>query len=76
MKTSLKFFGYALMLSITLCGCENEGKTISTVNFREIKTYIIDSCEYIGDVRGGSRDFLTHKGNCKFCAERNKKNCQ
>jgi hypothetical protein len=76
MKTSLKFFGYALMVSISLWGCEKQGKTISTVNETLIKTYVIYECEYIGDVRGNSRDFLTHKGNCKFCAERNKKNCQ
>jgi hypothetical protein len=26
-KTSMKFFGYALMVSITFCGCEKQGKT-------------------------------------------------
>jgi len=76
MKTSMKKLGYALIGSIILCGCEKEGKTISTVNETLIKTYVIDECEYIGDVRGNSRDFLAHKGNCKFCAERSKKNCQ
>ena len=76
MKTSLKFFANALIVYITLCGCEKQGKTISTLNETLIKTYVIDECEYIGDVRGNSRDFLTHKGNCKFCAERYKKNCQ
>jgi hypothetical protein len=76
MKTSMKKLGCALIASIILCGCEKEGKTISTVNETLIKTYVIDECEYIGDVRGNSRDFLAHKGNCKFCAERNKKNCQ
>ena len=75
-KTSMKKFGYALVVSSILCGCENDGTTISSINFQEIKTYVIDSCEYIGDVRGLRGDFLTHKGNCKFCVERNKKNCQ
>ena len=32
-------------------------------------TFIIDSCEYIGSGYSG----MTHKGNCKFCAEREAK---
>jgi hypothetical protein len=39
----------------------------------EIQLYIIDSCEYIGHVNGLYTDFLTHKGNCKFCLERKNK---
>jgi hypothetical protein len=69
-------FAYVLLASIILCGCEKDGEVISTINSRYIKTYIIDECEYIGDVRGNGGDFITHKGNCKFCAERNKINCQ
>ena len=38
---------------------------------RHIKLYVIDSCEYIGHVSGWRSDFLTHKGNCKFCKIRN-----
>jgi hypothetical protein len=81
MKTSLKFFANALIVSITLCGCGKDsnvenGKIITTINRVTIETYIVDNCEYIGNVRGFTRDFLAHKGNCKFCAERNKKNCQ
>lgn len=36
------------------------------------RTYIIDSCEYIGYLSVGPRDVLAHKGNCRFCAERKK----
>lgn len=32
---------------------------------------VIDSCEYVGYLGGTYSDFLTHKGNCKFCAKRN-----
>lgn len=32
---------------------------------------IIDSCEYI-HVRNGNATWGSHKGNCKFCAERSK----
>lgn len=45
-------------------------------DIREIRLYIIDSCEYIGLINVyHSSDLLTHKGNCKFCTERNKNNC-
>ena len=33
-------------------------------------TYIIDSCEYIGYIGYGSGDIIAHKGNCRFCKER------
>lgn len=33
--------------------------------------YIIDSCEYIGALDGGSL-YIAHKGNCRFCIERRK----
>jgi len=69
-------FAYILLTSIILLGCEKDGEVVSSLNDKDIKIYVIDNCEYIGDVRGGSRDFLTHKGNCKFCAERAKINCK
>ena len=40
---------------------------------RDIRLYVIDSCEYIGYINAFNSDVLTHKGNCKFCAERSKK---
>lgn len=36
-----------------------------------INTFVHDSCEYViyyGTQKGG----ITHKGNCKFCKQRNK----
>lgn len=39
-------------------------------------TYFIietDSCQYIGTVKENNPDKLTHRGRCKYCAERNKK---
>ena len=69
-------FAYVILASIILLGCEKDGEVVSSLNDKDIKIYVIDNCEYIGDVRGGSRDFLTHKGNCKFCAERAKINCK
>lgn len=40
---------------------------------RNIRLYVIDSCEYIGHINVFNTDVLTHKGNCKFCAKRSKK---
>ena len=32
--------------------------------------YTIDSCEYIGVLTGLNNDWVTHKGNCKYCKQR------
>ena len=40
-----------------------------------LRTVVIDSCEYlIGSVSTGygGYSYLSHKGNCKYCAERRK----
>lgn len=47
-------------------------QTIDGTGIRNIRLYIIDSCEYIGHINNW-HDVLTHKGNCKFCKERNNK---
>ncbi len=40
---------------------------------KKISLYEIDGCEYIGHLDADSRnDYLTHKGNCKYCIERNR----
>lgn len=44
----------------------------NTVNLRVV---VIDSCEYlVGNTSSGYEGYgyLTHKGNCKYCAERRK----
>jgi len=74
---------YLILAAIIFYGCEKAPKqeiypTINKIgvedkSIRDIRLYVIDSCEYIGYVDMSSSDFLTHKGNCKFCAERNKK---
>lgn len=37
------------------------------------RTYLIDSCEYVGWATGSHSDYLAHKGNCRFCKERRQK---
>jgi len=72
-------FAYVLLVAVIFCGCETKNvtveKTITKISGRSISVYVIDSCEYIGNVYGGHGDIITHKGDCKFCAERSKNNC-
>jgi hypothetical protein len=70
-------FAYVLLIAIIFCGCnlqlENESSETSDDNY---VTKVIDGCEYIEYDYGifDQRVYsLTHKGNCKFCAERSKK---
>lgn len=66
-----------LLLAATLSSCEQRTVNVDTkntefeINGSRLEIYVIDSCEYIGRVYGGSADKLTHKGNCKFCETRN-----
>ena len=49
------------------------------VNGLRLRTVVIDSCEYlIGRELSGDYGFgyLSHKGNCKYCAERRKRELQ
>ena len=34
------------------------------------RTYIVDSCEYVGYAASSQSDYLAHKGKCRFCEER------
>lgn len=53
-----------LALAMITVGCNNDALN----HVYSTGEQIIDSCEYI---TGYHR--LTHKGNCRFCMERNKK---
>lgn len=62
-----------LALAFVVCGCNKPTNNIeapvgSNPFTSTFQTIIIDSCEYIiGSYK------LAHKGNCKFCAERRRK---
>lgn len=77
-----------LALAFVMCGCEtsmsetNKEKIQSYDGFKTInpEIVIIDSCEYIVCYSiGGTQNLVwrepvyIHKGSCKFCAERRKK---
>ena len=68
----------ALLLTILSCGCREVNTPKEDTGFvvREganpLTIVEVDSCEYLfGDWHNAT--VLTHKGNCKFCLERNKK---
>lgn len=81
-------FAYVLLVAVIFCGCQQNHDTRVVSNaksfdvvwtndignqYEEQFTVVeIDSCEYLTGQYDRSR-FVTHKGNCKFCAERSKK---
>ena len=60
------------LTAVMMAGCDQQNSDGTYKPTEEQRTYIIDSCEYIGILDWGSANFLTHKGNCRFCAERRK----
>lgn len=51
----------------------NEKEVVATSEvYRDYEVIIIDSCEYLRGYRT-LQNRLAHKGNCKFCEERRKK---
>lgn len=69
-------FAYVLLVAVIFCGCKGNVEQKSTP-YRlsgglDVEIVVIDSCEYI-KINGGNATWGSHKGNCKFCAERSKK---
>lgn len=62
------------LATLLMAGCD---KRLQDGTYRTYsgayKVYVIDSCEYYGFLDFGSHNFLAHKGNCRFCKERRKK---
>lgn len=71
MKKSL----FVLILGLVIASCDTTVKTSedSTQFWRgnSIEVIVYDSCEYVLFSNGQS-SWGAHKGNCKYCAERNK----
>lgn len=57
-------------LCLLICGCDAPPIT-SSIN--GINIVEIDGCEYIRNISYSTHIVYTHKGNCKYCIERNKK---
>lgn len=58
------------LLAMIMVGCKD--KSYESYNTDGYSITIIDSCEYIINSNAYG-DVVVHKGNCKFCMERNKK---
>ena len=75
MKNLLVLLTLALMFSFGACTTQNAdvtaiiGNDTVMIEGNYMYTFIVDSCEYIGSGYSG----MTHKGNCRFCAEREAK---
>ena len=62
------------LTALMMVGCNNVENPDGTFSMSNLpRTYILDSCEYIGYLGFGNADVLTHKGNCRFCQERRQK---
>lgn len=66
-----------LALAFVVCGCvqkEEDGSLkLNTGLLNESHVVTIDSCEYISYISYNGGYGLAHKGNCKYCAERRRK---
>lgn len=60
------------LIALVMVGCEVK-QSDGTYKPYFYRTYIIDSCEYVGYAIGSNCDYLAHKGNCRFCKERRQK---
>lgn len=58
------------LTALMMVGCDDEKQQDGTYKPSSYRTYIIDSCEYVGCAIGSQYDYLAHKGNCRFCKER------
>ena len=60
------------LTTIMMVGCvEHTGTYICDEDNFEWKVVVVDSCEYLVDYAKDGNG-ISHKGNCKFCAERRK----
>ena len=58
------------LTTLVMVGCERVMET--DYHTKEgFRVCIIDSCEYI-HMSNGNGAYYTHKGNCRYCAERRK----
>jgi hypothetical protein len=76
---------FAMLTYFMFSACETTNaviseKPIATITGSDIGVVVVDSCEYLCYVVGsagknGTR-IICHKGNCRFCMERQKKLCK
>lgn len=61
-------------IALFAIGCKTENVKIRATDIvvegSIVNIYTIDSCEYVGYLSHSQYDYLSHKGNCKFCIKR------
>ena len=68
---SLIYIVTIILTVLLLSSCE--GKEKNKENYVDgFRVVVVDSCEYICTARV-HRGYMAHKGNCRFCTERNKR---
>lgn len=76
LNKKMKLYLSLLVLTLVLVGCDNKPNEIKNMKDtgQSMGVVEIDGCEYLSYYAGNifARNF-THKGNCKYCIERNKK---
>ncbi len=76
-KRVTRYFGYILLCAVLFSSCvcdesKNNEALQNNADLTDMKVVVIDSCEYI-QYHTYYHESITHKGNCKFCAERLKR---
>lgn len=73
MKTKTLILTFFSVVFMCFLSCTRGDELKNTNKFEQYDVIVIDSCEYIQ--WGSSYGYLniTHKGNCKFCFERDLK---
>lgn len=76
----MKYLWATLLLVVVACGCNSKAEVVVDGPTHKLRTYGADyeirefeykGCEYLV-VGQGHGQSITHKGNCKYCLERNK----
>lgn len=76
---------FLFLISVVLLGCDTDEINRNAERNKSFKSQIetemplykvvtIDSCEYLLTEYWSSNASLSHKGNCKYCIQRNKNN--
>ena len=61
---------FLTLVAIIMVGCETDSAK-STYRVNQFDVIEVDSCEYLKNwSAGGYYSYLAHKGNCRFCKER------
>jgi len=73
----MKYFIAGVIVSIIIgilfsCTSTNKTRTVESIDGTAFDVIEVDSCEYLIAYEG-YKGFMAHKGNCKYCEKRKKK---